>query len=80
MQWVNCFICLADDSEEVPKLKKRQYLDFKLTQSDWTWLSLLHEALQFSSITYTLEAGLKNLKKWSQKTDDTDVYFICLGM
>ncbi|KAG2351849.1 ribonuclease H-like domain-containing protein [Suillus spraguei] len=24
--------------------------------------------------------GLKNLKKWLQKTDDTDVYFICLAL
>ncbi|KAG2354069.1 hypothetical protein BDR07DRAFT_637171 [Suillus spraguei] len=35
---------------------------------------------KFSSITHALEAGLKNLKKWSQKTDDTDVYFICLAL
>jgi hypothetical protein len=46
MQGVNHFIHLADDSEEVPKLKKRQYSDFKLTQSDWMQLSLLHKALQ----------------------------------
>jgi len=126
---------LADDSNDVPNLCKRQYADFKLTQSDWLQLSLLHEVLQvnsilhllilslltfscrnlltlyraspaqkiqlsgkipvleflqeswqnmavdkkFSSIAHGLQAGLENLGKWSQKTDETDVYFICLG-
>jgi hypothetical protein len=46
-------------------------------QQSWENMAA-HE--KFSSITHALEAGLKNLKKWSQKTDDTDVYFICLGM
>lgn len=26
-----------------------------------------------------IDAGLKNLDKWYNKTDDTDVYFVCLG-
>jgi len=34
---------------------------------------------KFSSLTGAFEAGLKNLNKWTQKTDETDVYFICLG-
>jgi hypothetical protein len=45
-QGVNRFVHLADDSDEVPKLRKRQYADFKLTNSDWLQLSLIHEALQ----------------------------------
>ncbi|KAG2037929.1 hypothetical protein BDR03DRAFT_817583, partial [Suillus americanus] len=98
--------------------RKKQYSDFKLSQSDWFQLSLLHKVLQepanatqsfssskdptvwqaipvleflqqswqnmaaddkFSSVADALHAGLKNLGKWSQKTDKTDVYFICLG-
>lgn len=34
---------------------------------------------KFVHIADALDAGLKNLDKWTQKTDDTDVYFICLG-
>lgn len=45
-QGVNRFVRLADDSDEVPKLRRRQYADFKLTNSDWLQLSLLHEALR----------------------------------
>ncbi|KAG2035041.1 ribonuclease H-like domain-containing protein [Suillus americanus] len=116
-QGVNRFVHLVDDSDEVPKLRKWQYADFKLTNSDWLQLSLIHEALQepadatqsfssskhptvwrvipvleflqqswknmvadekFLSISDALEAGLENLDKWTQKTDDTDAYFICL--
>jgi hypothetical protein len=35
---------------------------------------------KFLSISDALEAGLENLDKWTQKTDDADAYFICLGM
>ncbi|KAG2743482.1 hypothetical protein P692DRAFT_20745381, partial [Suillus brevipes Sb2] len=88
---VNRFVRLADDSDEVPNLRKKQYSDFKLSQSDWFQLSLLHEVLQqswqnmaandkFSSVAHALHAGLKNLGKWSRKTDKTDVCFICLAL
>lgn len=30
-QGVNRFVHLADDSDEVPKLRKKQYADFKLS-------------------------------------------------
>ncbi|KAG1812887.1 uncharacterized protein BJ212DRAFT_1482953 [Suillus subaureus] len=96
LQWgVNHFVCLADDSDEVPNLQKKQYSDFKLSQSDWFQFSLLHKVLQepanatqsFSSskdptvcVADALHAGLENLGKWSQKTDQTDIYFICLGL
>ncbi|KAG1792926.1 ribonuclease H-like domain-containing protein [Suillus plorans] len=116
---VNRFVRLADDSDDVPNLRKKQYADFKLSQSDWVQLSLLREVLQepanatqsfssaknptvwraipvleflqqswqnmaddekFSSIADALQAGLENLGKWSRKTDETDMYFICLAL
>jgi hypothetical protein len=68
-QGVNRFVRLADDSDEVPKLRKRQYADFKLTNGDWLQLSLLHEALQvcrsypFYCSTYSyLTATRRNLQ------------------
>src|SRR3954454_1567176 len=35
---------------------------------------------KFQVVEDAIQAGLKNLGKWYQKVDDTDVYFICLGM
>ncbi len=35
---------------------------------------------RFEDVTYAIEAGLDNLKKWYRKVDDTDAYFICMGM
>ncbi|KAG2039592.1 hypothetical protein BDR03DRAFT_980807 [Suillus americanus] len=43
---VNRFVRLADNSDEVPNLQKKQYSDFKLSQSDWFQLLLLHKVLQ----------------------------------
>jgi len=34
---------------------------------------------KFIELLDAIEAGLRNLDKWYRKTDDTDVYFICLG-
>ena len=34
---------------------------------------------KFGSISPSIDAGLKNLSKWYRKTDDTSVYFVCLG-
>ena len=34
---------------------------------------------KFSELQDAIEAGLENLRKWYRRTDDTDVYFICLG-
>ncbi|KAG1793722.1 uncharacterized protein HD556DRAFT_1308549 [Suillus plorans] len=34
----------------------------------------------FSSVADALQAGLENLGKWSRKTDETDVYSICLAL
>jgi len=35
---------------------------------------------KFMDISSSITAGLENLRKWYGKTDDTDAYFICLGM
>jgi hypothetical protein len=35
---------------------------------------------KFARFSTAIEAGVANLRKWYSKTDDTDVYFICLGM
>jgi hypothetical protein len=135
---VNRFIQLADDSDEVPKLKGKSYADFRLSAQEWMELDLMREVLQvchfplsftcnyayvlhtkepadaqqsfsatreptvwrtipvleylqetlqnmansskFSRFSTAIEAGVSNLSKWYDKTDDTDVYFICLGM
>jgi len=34
---------------------------------------------KFSAMENTILLGLNNVEKWYRKTDDTDVYFICLG-
>ena len=39
---------LADDSKEVPKLKKKSYFEFKLSQEDWTKIELMHKVLHVS--------------------------------
>jgi hypothetical protein len=35
---------------------------------------------KFYAVKDAIQAGLKNLGKWYRKVDETDVYFICLGM
>ncbi|KAG2047315.1 hypothetical protein BDR06DRAFT_1031466 [Suillus hirtellus] len=35
---------------------------------------------KFSSIADALQAGLENLGKWSWKTDEMNMYFICLAL
>jgi hypothetical protein len=46
-QAVQKFTCLADDSDEVPKLSNgRQYSNFKLSNAEWKQLELVHEVLQ----------------------------------
>ena len=47
LQAIQNFICLADDSDKVPKLSNdRQYSDFKLSNAEWKQLELIHEVLQ----------------------------------
>jgi hypothetical protein len=38
------------------------------------------ELPQFSELKGTLWKGLANLDKWYYKVNDTDAYFICLGI
>jgi len=35
---------------------------------------------RFDGVELAIDAGLNNLRKWYRKTDDTNAYFICLGM
>ncbi|KAJ7453409.1 hypothetical protein FB451DRAFT_1185218 [Mycena latifolia] len=86
---VNQFANSADESDEVPGLDGKCYMDFKLGKSDWLKIQKMHEVLQcwinmaalpkFADMAPSIEAGLENIAKWYRKTDDTDVYFICLG-
>ncbi|KAG2067628.1 hypothetical protein BDR04DRAFT_1120349 [Suillus decipiens] len=79
-QGVNRFIHLTDDSEEVPKLKKRQYLDFKLTQSDWKQLSLLHEALQEPTNVTQSFLSLKDPTVWQAILVLEFLHFLMLSL
>ncbi|KAG2039591.1 hypothetical protein BDR03DRAFT_859672, partial [Suillus americanus] len=65
---------------------------FSATHEPTVWrtipvLKYLQEVLQnmansskFSHFSMAIEAGVANLSKWYGKTDDTDVYFICLAL
>lgn len=35
---------------------------------------------KFSNVSDAISAGMENLNKWYRKVDDTDAYFIALGM
>ncbi|KAG2050412.1 hypothetical protein BDR06DRAFT_850715, partial [Suillus hirtellus] len=74
-QAVNRFTNLADESKEVPNLCNKTYDDFKLDQSNWKHLGLVH---QYALIADAIKQGLKNVDKYYKKTSDSDVYFICL--
>jgi hypothetical protein len=43
---VNLFVELADDSDEVPSLKGKQYADFRLDRKDWERMKQMKEVLQ----------------------------------
>lgn len=34
---------------------------------------------RFARVASGIRKGLEKLRKWYRRTDDTDVYFICLG-
>ncbi|KAK6981441.1 hypothetical protein R3P38DRAFT_3333838 [Favolaschia claudopus] len=88
------FVLLADDSPEVPNLVKKSYATFRLSRQDWDQLAKIHEVLQalaetwrnmaaterFADMRDAIYAGLENVEKWYPKTDDTDVYLICLAL
>ncbi len=35
---------------------------------------------KFAKISFAIEAGLEKLRKWYKAVDDSDMYFICLGV
>lgn len=35
---------------------------------------------KYYEISESIEAGLDNLAKWYRTTDDSDAYFVCMGM
>jgi hypothetical protein len=35
---------------------------------------------KFSDVEHAIRKGLQNIDKWYRKVNDTDAYFICLGM
>lgn len=47
------------------------------------WLQSKWEGLcddpSYAPVKHALEAGLKNMKKWYKKTDETSIYFISHG-
>jgi DUF971 family protein len=48
LQGLDRFVQLADDSEEIPKLKNKSYSEFKLSWEDWKKIELMHEVLHVS--------------------------------
>lgn len=38
------------------------------------------ELPRFSEVEHAIQKGLENINKWYRKVNDTDAYFICLGM
>jgi hypothetical protein len=44
-----------------------------------TWENMSN-VTKFSSLSGAINSGLENLRKWYRKTDDTNVYFICLAL
>jgi hypothetical protein len=50
-QGVTKFMQLADDSAQVPKLRKKRYADYKLTPDEWTNLDLLRQILKVLTLS-----------------------------
>ncbi|KAG2737443.1 hypothetical protein P692DRAFT_201733213, partial [Suillus brevipes Sb2] len=77
LQGINRFTQLADDSKEVPNLQRKTYSAFKLTQHEWLNMA---GTSKFDSLSTSITSGLDNVSKWYRKTNDTDVYFVCLAL
>ncbi|KAJ7217984.1 hypothetical protein GGX14DRAFT_390693 [Mycena pura] len=45
-QAIDHFVLSADDSDEAPSLRNKEYGMYKLTRSEWEKLTIIHEALQ----------------------------------
>jgi len=54
IQAVSCFTALADESKHVPKLRKKKYIDFRLSNREWEQLKLLHEVMEVSNCIHAL--------------------------
>jgi hypothetical protein len=50
-QGITKFIQLADNSAQVPKLRKKRYGDYKLTPDEWTNLDLLRQVLKVLTLS-----------------------------
>ena len=48
----------------------------KFLQDRWESMACISK---FAIMSDAIKLGLENLQKWYRKTDDTEVYFICLG-
>ena len=51
---MNLFVELADDSEEVPSLKGKQYADFHLDCKDWESMKQMKEVIQVNKTFHYL--------------------------
>ncbi|KAG2034611.1 ribonuclease H-like domain-containing protein [Suillus americanus] len=83
---VNRFTNLADESKEVPNLRKKSYNDFKLDRNDWKHLVLIHQVLKepataqqsFSSAKHPTASQtiptLECLADWWQEMANNDQY------
>ncbi|EGO04359.1 hypothetical protein SERLA73DRAFT_148903 [Serpula lacrymans var. lacrymans S7.3] len=76
MQAVNKSCVVADVSEHVLCLNKKQYKDFVLSKNKWTLLELIKKVL----FEPRFKADLKKLHKWYIAIDQADIYFICLAL
>ena len=47
---MNLFVELTDDSDEVPPLKGKQYVDFRLDRKDWERMKQMKEVLQVCKV------------------------------
>jgi hypothetical protein len=45
-QAIDLFVRIADDSEEVPDLRNKEYRDYTLTKREWEKIVIIHKALR----------------------------------
>lgn len=48
LKGVNRFTQLADDSDAVPNLDKREYSDYRISALEWAKMELMRDVLQVS--------------------------------
>ncbi len=53
---IDLFVRLADDSEEVPDLRNKQYRMYTLTKPEWEKIQVIHEALRVQR-SFTVATG-----------------------